>query len=377
MKRMMFVLLAISLTFGFIACNDSDDNSDTLVIVSPYRDVNWQTHGQYKAALHVHTRRSDGNYNFDSVIEDHYEKGYHILTITDHNVVNTDWTSGSNSLTPARYAEITSGAGRADGRGMIRIPFTNEQSRNDHLNSFFADYNNNVSGDTLPSVIEKVADLDGLSFINHPGRYTGGQSGGTTGENASNNSANINKYVHYFTTYTTCVGMEIINKKDGESASDRILWDNILHRTMPEGRFVWGFSNDDTHYNSDTGFSFNVFVMPANTTENFRSTMLNGNFYAVARVSKRELGSLFVGTGPYPEITNIVTNESALSITITAQHAEDIDWIADGVVIFTGETILLEDHRDDISSYVRANIKGPGGIAFTQPFRVNWANATH
>ena len=65
-------------------------------------------------------------------------------------------------------------------------------------------------------------------------------------EEASNNPTTVSKYVDLFKKYDSLVGMEIINKKDGDSYSDRILWDNILTKTMPE-RPVWGFSNDDTH----------------------------------------------------------------------------------------------------------------------------------
>jgi hypothetical protein len=103
--------------------------------------------------------------------------------------------------------------------------------------------------------------------------------------------------------------MEIVNKLDNESQSDRILWDNILMRTMPHGRAVWGFSDDDAHHIASVGFSFNVMLMDkddfrANGSRGMfaytqqelniqsadnpiRRAMTNGAFYAVSRVDKK------------------------------------------------------------------------------------------
>lgn len=343
--------------------------SDNYTITSPYAAVDWSSYEQYKTALHAHTTNSDGENTFSEMIEEHYKKDYDIVAITDHNVLTADWTTAKNGLTQARYDEIASGVGRG-GRGMLQIPYSNEQSRSENANSFFTDYNEPRIGHSLEKNLIKVQELGGLSHINHPGRYTGGDKGGTEGADASNNTKNINMYVDLFLKYPSCVGVEIINKKDGDSASDRILWDNILMKTIPQNRYVWGFSNDDTHLAADTGFSFNMFVMPSNTIDNFKSTMASGAFYAVAKVSKRELGASFVGSGLTPVIKNIEVNETADSITITAENFDKIEWIADGKVIATGANINIKDHYSEISCYVRANISGPGGIAFTQPFAI-------
>jgi hypothetical protein len=114
--------------------------------------------------------------------------------------------------------------------------------------------------------------------------------------------------------------MEIINKKDGESASDRILWDNILKTTIPQGRNVWAFSDDDSHSVQDVGYSWNMFIMPENTLENVRATMENGNFYAVAMFSRREGIENNNKEIPAPVITSITTDENTSSITITADN---------------------------------------------------------
>jgi len=376
-RKFFGVLLTALLAFGFISCESKNESEildivSQFTIVSPYDGIEWYNFGQYKAALHTHTTRSDGRNTLTEMIEEHYRQGFDILAITDHNEINRDWTSGANALTADRYAEITAGVGR-DGRELIRIPLTNEQSMSEHMNSFFTDFNN-VSGSGfsgLVNTIKMIEQLGGISHINHPGRYTGGMRPDLLGYAASNNQEIVQRYVDLFMEFPFVVGMEIINKTDVESRTDRILWDNILRQTMPHNRFVWGFSNDDSHSTEAIGLSYNVFVMPENTAENVRYAMENGRFYAVARVAKAELGETFIGNEPTPIIRNIVVNDVEASITISTEHADRIDWIYDGNVITQGNTIKLENHVHDIGSYyIRANIIGPGGISFTQPFSI-------
>ena len=358
MRKSFFLMICV-LLFAVTAYGQGNHPAvRQFTIVSPYKDVNWATFGQFKAALHVHTSRSDGADTLASVIEEHYTKGYDILAITDHNVLNTDWTSGDNALSKRRYRQISSGRGRK-GRGMLRIPNTNEQSRSDHVNTFLAGFNN-TSGRTLQQNIQDAHNLGGISRINHPGRSTG---------NNANHDTWIDTYVELYMDFPSLVGMEIINQRD-RYPNDRILWDNILMQTAPQGRYVWGFSDDDTHSNSATGFSWNMFVMAKNTVDNFRTAMLNGSFYAVARTAKQELGQNFSFDGPAPYIRNIQVDEQNASITITADHTSVIVWISNGIDIATGATIMLDVHKDNLGSYIRANIIGPGGIAFLQPFGI-------
>ena len=169
--------------------------------------------------------------------------------------------------------------------------------------------------------------------------------------------------------------MEIINKLDGDSYSDRILWDNILKETMPKGRFVWGFSNDDTHSNSATGHSYNMMLLPSNTAENVRAAMENGAFYASAKVAKREGYTVTdietISDYRPPIITNITVDQTEDTITIEGNLYDTIEWIADGEVIATGNTIDLNQYENKVNSYVRAQLKGREGISFTQPFGIS------
>ncbi|MCL2549964.1 MAG: hypothetical protein FWE78_03390, partial [Methanimicrococcus sp.] len=157
------------------------------------------------------------------------------------------------------------------------------------------------------------------------------------------------------------------------------------------GRSVWGFSNDDTHSTNATGYSWNVMLMPELNDKETRIAMENGAFYAVSRVSRLDginryypNGTEVIGAGDgttlylmnqsTPSISNIAVSES--TITITGANYTSIEWIADGKVIATGETINLNDHKTEINSYVRAQLKSGTGIAFTQPFGVGSQNAS-
>jgi len=389
---------------AFDACDICNNNNCVCVIISPYKGVIW-TWNQYKAALHTHTNNSDGNATLSQVIEEYYTKGIDILAITDHNIVTgsswrqhfTDnWLADSatpNGLTAERRNEILAGVGRSN-RGMLEIPYTAEVAAWPcEFNAFF-NYNIQFTGgnNALRTAIDRANATNSIMFINHPGRSTGGNDPSSWGRRASNEPATISKYVNLFLEFPNLVGMEIVNRvNDSDSRHDRVLWDNILRTTLNKGRFVWGFSNDDSHSNTNAGHNFNMFIMPENTLENVRNTFINGNFYAVARrvhveevlhtLSDNQARDMLGAGTPFPSITSIEVCLVNLTITINAENANKIVWISDGVEIITEtgvsfpQTLSIYDFatnsfEDGIGHYVRANIIGSGGIAFTQPFAI-------
>ncbi|MDO5018411.1 MAG: cell wall-binding repeat-containing protein [Lagierella massiliensis] len=377
-KRILAMFMAITMILGVpmkgvgLDTKSSAAPKRQVKITSPYETVDWGKYGQYKANFHSHTTESDGGNEPFEMIEEHYKQGYDIVAITDHNVVSKtiDRTDTAKEyVSPERKAEMESGVGR-DGRHIYFPEDSIEQSRDDHVNTFWADYNNPKVGYSMDNSISEVEKLGGISHINHPGRYTGGRTtknNGLDGEKASNDPKNIQKYLDLFNKYDSLVGMEIINKKDGDSFSDRILWDNLLKETMPK-RPIWGFSNDDNHSIKATGYSFNMMLLPENNPENVRNSMEKGTFYAVAKVAKRELGMDFVAQGKTPEIKDIKVDHKNGIISIKAENFNKIEWIADGKVIGKGNSINITEHFNEVNNYIRANISGEGGIAFTQPF---------
>ncbi|MDY5588945.1 MAG: hypothetical protein SPF30_03170 [Arcanobacterium sp.] len=353
-------------------------------INNPYAAVDWAKYGQYKADFHSHSNESDGSPEPKDQIEEHYKLGFDVMALTDHNMLSStmDRTDDSNPnnavdsqyLTPERALQIKNGVGR-NGRGMTYIPYATEQSRADHLNTFWVDYQNQP-GATLEENVAMAERLGGISHINHPGRYTGADTmanGGADGAAIARDPAVVKKYTDLFDRYNSLVGMEIINKKDGDSYSDRIMWDEILKKEMPK-RPVWGFSNDDTHSIADTGYSYNMMLMPTNNEQEVRKAMVSGSFYAVALVAKRELGNAFQGNRliPAPSITAVVVKDgSDDSITVEGKNYSKIQWIIDGKVVAEGNTLDLNNYESVVHNYVRVQLIGENGIAFSQPFGIS------
>ena len=84
-----------------------------------------------------------------------------------------------------------------------------------------------------------------------------------------------------------------------------------------------------------------------------------------------------------PKVVGLSVDDENDTITINGADCKEIDWIADGETIMTtavekdGEitsTIELNKYTDKISCYVRAQLKGDGGICMTQAFILDDGN---
>jgi len=433
MKRRLWLLFAVItaisfMTISVISCDDPPPPAPVeFDITSPYAEVNWGTFGQFKAAQHVHTTNSDGSGTMEAVANAHYQLDYDILAITDHvwkgdprvymNLVTRSPTQETwNSvpltfITAARLNEFETGtatsATRPANRPMLMIRGTAEYAFPDgeEMNVFFLPDNitpPNAWAGSITAGIQSVHNAGAICFINHPGRTTNAQNfrvndskaqaAGTAGVlppfdpgNPSNAHSWIMKYASLYMQFpiTTLTGMEVFNRRDVDSLHDRVLWDNVNKFTIPEGRFVWGYGNDDLHSSSvSTGsgngmqINYNMFLMPSNTPENFRTAMVKGHSYIVTVCAYNEgIDMPAANSGSErPIITSVTTGEN--TITITAQNATSIDWISEGRKIHTSTitggsgTITLNDPAivNQVGVFVRANVIGPSGMAVTQPF---------
>ena len=389
-KKSLAVLLALPLLipFGIGAAAVEDIRGEkSYAITNPYASVDWNTWEHYKANLHAHSLASDGEDDFADAIEAYYARGYDVLAMTDHGVVNRGWNVKPQTvpllsfqailkkptpLTDERYNEILTGADRG-GRGMTDVPFGIELNAavftKSHVNGFFADYGQGYWGkeNDYETVIADVDALGGLSHINHPGDWLG--SAGDI--NIAKDPKNIKFFADILKKYDSCLGIEVLNSHDSPTRHDRVLWDGLLESVIPAGRSVWGFANSDSHEINDIDTSFEVFLMPENTVANVRTAMENGTFFACGRRARPELGDSFVGEGDYPTVTNITVDDGADRITVAGANYDTVEWVAKGEVIATGSTIDLNAFEDQIGCYVRAQLKGPGGICFTQAFAVD------
>ena len=423
-------------------------------IGNPYAGVDWAADGQYKAAHHTHSTFSDGSNFRRDMLLDKYAKNFDIVAMTDHDTTTTAWDAWtapgswnnnwngigldeSACLTAEEQAALnngtyartnpspgTYGGDRTNANGMIGMGESNETSaegerfngggsnfRNHHINAFFTgglqggvgqDRNDPSDyGRTMDEVIKEVAARGGITHLNHPGRYTGGQNNAAR----SSDSAIVGKYVELFTENPSCVGMEIINKWDGESINDRILWDNILTQTMPLGRSVWGFTNDDSHSLSGNGHAWNVMLMPVLSQDGTKNAMETGAFYGVSRIDRKH-GINSAGTPGAPNQTTTADsmygggdhNQMALgflaqstpsisnievagnTVTITGNDYNTIVWYSGAendasTIIATGDSIDVSMYPDAVANgYVRAELVGDGGVAYTQPFGISEAS---
>ncbi|MCL2548013.1 MAG: hypothetical protein FWE76_02470 [Symbiobacteriaceae bacterium] len=427
-------------------------------IDNPYADVNWSTSGQYKAANHTHSTFSDGSNFRRDMLLDKYAKNFDIVAMTDHDTTTIAWDSWTAAgswnnnwnniglsddvlLTAQELSAINAGTynktnpspgtyngNRTNTNGMISMGESNETSaegerfngggsnfQNHHINAFFAtslpgdvgqDRNNSSDfGRTMDEVIKEVAARGGITHFNHPGRYTGGQNNAAR----SSDPAIVGKYVGLFIENPSCVGMEIINKWDGESINDRILWDNILTQTMPQGRAVWGFTNDDSHSLSGNGHAWNVMLMPTLSQAGARNSMETGAFYGVSRIDRKHsvnsvgtpgapaqttttdtmynggsdnaLALSFLAQSATPSISNIAV--SGNTITIAGSGFSKVVWYSGtendaSKVIATGNFIDVSLYADAIANgYVRAELVGNTGVAYTQPFGITKATVSN
>ncbi|HZJ78900.1 MAG TPA: InlB B-repeat-containing protein [Clostridia bacterium] len=391
---LIFQLMPVLQTSAF-----ADVVSDDIIgrydyeIENPYEAVNWDTWQQYKAVTHAHSHQSDGDVDFNKMIEAYYSAGYDGVGMTDHGTVNYGWTAKKsrltifgyqffvhgkvNPLSTQRNLEITTGVGRG-GRGMIDIPLGIElngaATSKCHVNSFFADcgHGDLGMGETWPAnAVKKSHNAGGLTHINHIGEWGGDAiSNGVYNDNFVRDLANL------FLTYSSCVGMELVNKSDGRTKHDRGLYDKTLQILAPLGRNIFGFCEDDSHKLSDIGRNAQFFCMPSNTAENVRTSMETGAFFASSKHSNNELGDGFSATGEFPTILRLTVDEVKDQINITCKYANEIKMVADGNVIKTistptsetSVTIDLNEYEDQIGSYVRIYLTGPGGITYVQPF---------
>lgn len=310
-----------------ITTDDGGTGSDVNCTLNPYASVNWSTWGQYKANYHTHTTNSDGSQTPSQVIDEYYNADYSILAITDHNATTWSWTD----------------YGRNPGSlNMIAVK-GNEYSNSHHMNAFF---NFTASSNNLENGIPHVDYNEGLSHINHPGRY--------------NSPSDWGWYVTWYQDYLSCIGLEVFNQGDRYS-NDRKLWDNINENFFQtDGKLVWGFSNDDKHSTSHLYKNYQYMIMPDLTEADLKNSMKNGSFYFCYEPG----GS---GNGNVPRITSIIVNNSTKTITINATGYNNITWIGPGSqTVGTGNTFNFSNYIN--KPFVRALLDGSNGDSYTQPF---------
>lgn len=375
-------------------------------IINPYDNVNElirQPEHHYKTNLHTHSTYSDANNTMTEMIEGFYDNDFDILAFAEHGILGKEWDrepsiiplfrfqllwhGKRNHPTTQQYHAILNGThktpknSRTKSRGLNCVVNAIEANMftlvKNHVNGYFTD-------DTYEGVFGRENDYEGpistieksggISHINHPTDWLRAYKDA----GCAKVPENIEFFADLLRRYKSCLGIEVLNMYDIPNRSDRILWDELLKRLIPEGeRTVWGFSNSDAHRVKEIDTAFMDFILSDYSDKNLRTAMEKGNFFSIARYAKNELGEDFVGVGPTPQVTDIVVDEDNQTITIMASNTDTIEWIADGEIIqsekfsesdISVSTIKLSYYDNKISCYVRAQCKGKGGICLTQAF---------
>ncbi len=357
----------------------------------------------YKTNLHTHSTYSDANNSMTEMIETFYDLDFDILAFAEHGILGKEWDKEPSIIPLFRFQYLwhgrryhpsteqykailagtykTAAAKRTKSRGLQCVPDAIEANMftlmKNHVNGYFTDDAcEGIYGkeNDFETPIAKIERSGGISHINHPTDWLGAYKD----PSCAKVPENVRFFADLFRRYPSCVGMEVLNMYDRPNRSDRILWDELLKILIPEGkRNIWGFGNSDAHRVTEIDTAFMDFILPEYSLENLRKAMENGTFFAIARYAKNELGEDFKGEGPYPYVTKLSVDDDADTITIAGANCKAIEWIADGEIIKSDainengkivSTINLREFSDKISCYVRAQLKGDGGICMTQPF---------
>ena len=345
------------------------DGQNIVPIISnnPYADIDWATVNQYKSNFHTHTTQSnDASDGFTTayVVDKYHAAGYKILALTDHDYNPYPWELFPQYMrtVPARDPAAL---------GMLAVP-GNELSKDNtnswsertggqfnHHNDFFT----GRQGQEFASLQESYAytyALGGMQIINHPGQYWSIEN--TYSETQKDGPG---WHANNFQTFPSLIGLEVYNQGN-RRPNDRILWDQILQRTMPQ-RPVYGYSCDDAHNNDQLFRNYNFMLMEDLTAVELKDAMRKGESYFCYEPAG-------TGEGKSPRINAIHVDETNKTITIEANGL--VHWIyatdktssaassARSTVVGIGNTFCYDGYQ---GSYVRAFITNVFGETCTQP----------
>ena len=404
-KVLALVLSALLLmSTGVVAASAAEAD---YTIVSPYENVIWDgdnAWGAYKGTLHSHSTFSDANYDLATMVKEYYAQDFDFLANADHGVTGVEWNrrpaypflynyqfiigNKQTVLTDEEYEGMITGTYNNRGFKMTCVVGANEL--NDltltkcHVNGYFlpegAGTGFRGGENAFEEAVKFVDEQGGISHINHPGDWLDSNSN----PQAVCDPENVSYLTDIVLKYDSCYGIEILNEDNGPTGYDRVLWDNMLMYALPYGKTILGYANTDAHDPDNVDTSFMTFMMEENDVDHIKATMTSGAFFSTTRslrASDFEIGpdkaidACNTDTA-YPMFTKVTVDGH--KITVKAENAETLQWIANGKVIYKGDitngTYTLD--RDTIEGaedflYVRAEVISEGGLTATQALTID------
>ena len=405
-KILAVIISALMLMqIGILSASAADTADYT--INSPYENVIWEgdeAWGAYKGTLHSHSTFSDANYDLATMVKEYYAQDYDFLANADHGVTGVEWNrrpeypflynyqfiigNKQTVLTDEEYEGMITGTYNNRGKKMTCVVGANEL--NDltltkcHVNGYFLPEGVGTGfrggENAFEEAVKFAHENGGISHINHPGDWL--ESNANPG--AVSDSKNIELLTNIVLKYDSCYGIEVFNEDNGVTGYDRILWDNMLMYALPYGKTIIGYANTDAHEPDTVDTSFMTFMMAENNVENIKATMMNGAFFSTTkclRANEFEIGPAVAIEADnkgldYPMFTKVAVDGH--KITVNAENADTLQWIANGKVIYKGEITdgtytldldTIEGAEDFL--YVRAEIISEGGITVTQALTID------
>ena len=325
------------------------------VIFNPYSGIDWGTIQRHKANMHCHTTHSDGAIHPHEAVDRYHDAGYTILAMTDHDGNFPHIYSDRNEILTYPWTDLNNKFPDWDNRnpdtlGMVSINGV-EVSSVPHLLSHFNNFPGYGTQDALWA-LQQIKTNAGFATFAHPGRYWVDPSVylGQTKQ----------WYLDWYRDYRflkTLYGVEVLNANI-KHPEDEGFWDFLLTNTMPT-RPIFSFGNDDEHsYGFNFGGSWSVFLLDALSESSVKNAYAKGSVLACGRTH--------TNAPTQPEINEIIVTDT--HITIHAAGYDIIEWVSEGNVVGSSETI----DTSHLNKYVRAKLSISNGNGethvLTQPF---------
>lgn len=427
-KRIIALILAVLMIFPLAGVSASAETAaeaeKDFIIADPYERVDWDEWNAYKTQLHCHTTASDGFLTIHEFVQEHYDLNFDIVALTDHGTLNRGWNKVPDTvplmrlikkertkmadiipLTDEEYQSYLNGTAPSEKRthtnGMLDVPLGIELNMatpfaDCHLTGYFAEYGQGLAGvfGDYETPSKGVKDAGGISMLSHVGEYVYIDKDSEKYVGLPVDDYYANKFARLFIDNKgSSLGMGINSATDAHTRCDRILYDQILQKTIPNGVIPWANSFADSHNLNAVNDAYTMSLMPELTVDAFRTCLEKGEFFSISHYSNGvELNGMpempgFDEQKVYdtksflldntPMVTRVTVDQDNDTITIEGTNFDEITWVSDCNVILRESNITdgkatLDLHSadllDDPNLYVRFYITGDNGICYSQPF---------
>lgn len=429
-KKITAIFLAVLMIMPMLGMSatpsDATAPEKNYIITDPYARVDWDSWGVYKTQLHCHTTASDGFLKIDEFVQKHYDLNFDIVALTDHGTLNRGWNKEPELVPLMRYIkkertqnapvipisdelyqQYLNGTAPSETRthknGMLDIPLGIELNMatpfaDCHLTGYYCEYGQGLAGvfGDYETPSKGVMEAGGISMLSHVGEYvyTDKDSENYVGQPVDDYYAT--KFARLFMDYKgSSLGMGINSATDAHTRCDRILYDQILQKTIPNGVVPWANTFADSHNERSINDAYTMSLMPELSVEGFRTCLEKGEFFSISHYSNGvELNGMkempdFVekeveDSKSYlldntPMVTRVTVDNENDTITIEGTDFNEITWVSNCNVILresniTNGSATLDLHSELLNVpylYVRFYITGENGICYSQPFVLN------